>query len=714
MSDPIGFKLPLTETSQNSGVYQANITIMNRTSELKAWIQASKGETVKVTSIQDPNKSASILVWPSLKIYPEQDNKAALEDDQYSQQYSTTSPLPVAWTFRTNASWLVWDPVTHTMSGIPRNANVGHYYVNINLSYQDYIPDEHNFTLIVNNTPPMIATVDVKQVKENELLKVDYNSTDDGSGHVTWHLKTNVGSWLSINSTTGVLSGIPRDSDIGQHYINVSVDDGNGGRDSRNFTINVIDVNNPPKISGKDITEVYENTQYAANYSVMDPDKKDTVFTWTLKTNASWLIINSATGNITGTPHNSDVGWYWVNVTVKDPLEAEDYRNFNLTVINVNDPPVWTNVPKNATIKNTDTYTFDVNATDIDVENSLRYGIRSSPASTISIDPSTGVITWKPEAPGIYLVNVSVTDTYVTLYHEFVIRVNAPPTSSLVSPINGSQIGASNLTLQWTVSDKNGDKVTSNLYLSKDLNLVKTLSSSSRIAAKLTVLTFTPTIKLDREVTYYWTVIPYDGIMDGTCENGIWNFKITEAASNHPPVLEPINRKKVKVGETFRLTVKGNDPDPNDALKLVYGLNTPPEGMTIDPALGTINWKPTEKQTGTYTIVVTLSDGKKSVSTNFEIEVEKGTTGTGGWSASSLLLPIIVILIIVGALIGAAIMMLKRKGKGQIPQAAPVVEPGTAMDQRANVPQNEMSEPPSGSPLVQVPPQYPPQNPPQY
>jgi len=56
------------------------------------------------------------------------------------------------------------------------------------------------------------------------------------------------------------------------------------------------------------------------------------VLTWSLATNSTWLSIEPFTGVLSGTPTHSDVGYFWVNVTVDDGNSGTDWHNFTLTV----------------------------------------------------------------------------------------------------------------------------------------------------------------------------------------------------------------------------------------------------------------------------------------------------------------------------------------------------------------------------------------------
>jgi Bacterial Ig domain/Secretion system C-terminal sorting domain/CHRD domain len=76
----------------------------------------------------------------------------------------------------------------------------------------------------------------------------------------------------------------------------------------------------------------------------------------------------------------------------------------------VSDPPVFTNIANDATVREGQEFTADFNATDIDGHN-LTFSILSGPSGA-SVDPATGVFTFTPgeDQSGSHDVVVSVTD----------------------------------------------------------------------------------------------------------------------------------------------------------------------------------------------------------------------------------------------------------------------------------------------------------------
>ncbi len=103
--------------------------------------------------------------------------------------------------------------------------------------------DSGNVTVTVTgvNDAPIIGTiVNDLTVLENESYSWNYTGDDLVDGDtVTWTLVSNA-TWLSINSTTGVLSGIPPFHSAGNYSVNITLSDGHGAADWLEFTLTVL------------------------------------------------------------------------------------------------------------------------------------------------------------------------------------------------------------------------------------------------------------------------------------------------------------------------------------------------------------------------------------------------------------------------------------------------------------------------------------------
>jgi len=103
------------------------------------------------------------------------------------------------------------------------------------------------------------------------------------------------------------------------------VSDGLGGVDFRNFSLAV--VNRPPAISVSAPSTGEAGASYSGSFSGTDPD--DDSLSWSLTTNATWLLIDAATGQLYGTP---SLGTYFANLSGRDPYGGVAFQNFTITV----------------------------------------------------------------------------------------------------------------------------------------------------------------------------------------------------------------------------------------------------------------------------------------------------------------------------------------------------------------------------------------------
>jgi len=466
---------------------------------------------------------------------------------------------------------------------------------------------------------------------------------------------------FDIDAVTGKVNFTPVQAQVGDHAVQVKVTQVVGCLSAyENFTITILNTNDRPRMITNDSLEAIEDRPYEVDYNVTDEDVGDT-HTWTVQSNFSWLRMNSSTGVLNGTPTNDDVGKDWVNVTVMDRGLLSDHHNFTLEVVNTNDRPEWTDVPGNTTINVMDKFHFDVNATDMDVGDVVRYSISSVPSTDIRIDKDTGVIDWQPTSPGARRIALTASDGTAEIKHNLTITVlapNGPPSCTLLAPANGTGSSGQKVVFQWSVSDPDGDNVTSDLYVGKSLADVKATALSVRMAKGLKATNFTaPALVFEPGTTYYWLVVPYDGELYGKCTNGVFTLKTL--STNNPPKIEVIPDKKAKVGKELKVSSVGSDPDAADAGKLVWGL-VAPKGANINKTTGKITWVPSKDQVGENTFTVTLTDGRATANRTFKVTVEKETS----WfeQSGALLLALLVVVIAVIAMV-VVVVLRRKKGK---------------------------------------------------
>jgi predicted transcriptional regulator len=316
-----------------------------------------------------------------------------------------------------------------------------------------------------------------------------------------------------------------------------------------------------------------------------------------------------------------------VNVTVSDHRGGFDNHNFTLEVINVNDAPIWIQVPEDLEIVEGEALIYNVSAMDVDSGDVLTYDISSFPASEISIDSNTGAIVWLASIVdyqvGIQrvlevLITATDGDEIINAIFNITVLPNPRPSVSLLSPANHEIVSAFGTELNWFGTDEKNDSLTFDVYLSTDLSAITRQLDSARVVKDTNQSTYLLE-SLEYGSIYYWIVLPYDGWAYGLCSDGIFSFII-----NTPPTISSISSQKAVIGEKFSYTVESSD-DSATVEDLVYYLDAAPDGMSIHRKSGLLTWIPTRAQDGEHIIIISLSDGIDIVNTSFTIKVTESS-----------------------------------------------------------------------------------------
>jgi len=175
--------------------------------------------------------------------------------------------------------------------------------------------------------------------------------------------------WITaFDNTSGTLSGSPDNSHVGVHSnIIITVEDSDGLiTPLPAFSITVNNTNDAPAISGTPATSVNENTPYSFKANVTDVDDPDTT-SFNITNQPDWADFDTDTGTLSGTPGNEDVGIHAnISIEITDAAGASDTLDaFDITVINVNNAPTFTNNPPTS-VNEDASYDFILTATDVD------------------------------------------------------------------------------------------------------------------------------------------------------------------------------------------------------------------------------------------------------------------------------------------------------------------------------------------------------------
>jgi hypothetical protein len=271
---------------------------------------------------------------------------------------------------------------------------------------------------IPTQTAPVLAAVPDQTVDELTLLRLTLSATDSDLPANTLTFSLVSGPSGLAATPTGELSWTPTEAQgPGTYDVTVRVTDNGSPAMSadRTFKVTVREVNTAPVLATVPDQSVDELTLLRLTLSATDNDLPANTFTFSLVSGPSGLAV-TPTGELTWTPTEAQgPGTYDVTVRVTDngsPAMSAD-KTFKVTVREVNTAPVLAAVP-DRTVDLGNTLRFTASATDADVPaNALTFSLDAAP-SGMSVDPTTGEVTWTPtilQSPSTNVVTLKVTDS---------------------------------------------------------------------------------------------------------------------------------------------------------------------------------------------------------------------------------------------------------------------------------------------------------------
>lgn len=313
----------------------------------------------------------------------------------------------------------------------PADAQVFSHWINITVTDSGSISSSRLLNFSVNNTPdfPRWTNISTNYTAwANTTFWARVNASDDDSLTVFGDTVTYFANytWFNINSTTGIISfnNTELNDKVGTYWVNITANDTTGLKNSTviNFTIYQ---NSYPSI---DIRQEYNMTEgYSFYLNISANVTTDTGETVNYTDNTSLFNINPATGVISFTPTDNNVGIYWVQINITDSHGTTNTSIFNFTVYNEEDAPVLEAIPNLTNLTEGAPVTFYVNFSDADFNISgstetINVQSNSTTLFTLNLNATAAnatngkviiPITFTPSSTsnGTYWINISLNDS---------------------------------------------------------------------------------------------------------------------------------------------------------------------------------------------------------------------------------------------------------------------------------------------------------------
>ena len=423
-----GGTLPFT-FSVTAGTLPAGVARNSATGQISGTptTAGSFSFTIQVTDVNQAtaSKAFALTINPPPSI-----TTASLPTGTLGIYYSATvaasgGTAPLVWTITAGAlpAGLTLNSATGQISGGPTAA--GSSTVTIQVADANGAAVSKSFTLIISAVPAITTNSPLP----GGTIGVAYSQTltaTGGTPPLVWTITAGaLPPGLTLNSATGQISGTP--TTAGPSTIIVHATDANGASGAKSLTVTI----SPPLVIST--SSALPTATVGVSYSqTLTATGGAAPYTWSIRTGAlpAGLSLNSATGQISGTPTAAGLANFTVVVT--DSNAATAAKSLALSIVatlKITGPPlpngeVETSYSQTISLSGgTGPYTYVVSA-------------GALPAG-LSLNSASGLITGTPTANGVSNFTVQVTDSNGTkVSQQYTVTINLHVTIT-TTPLTG-------------------------------------------------------------------------------------------------------------------------------------------------------------------------------------------------------------------------------------------------------------------------------------
>ncbi len=503
-------------------------------------------------------------------------------------------------TYTPNANFNGTDTITYTISDGQGGTSIARVTVTVNA---------------VNDAPTAVGSLPARANVDaaSGISVATATGFADVDNATLSYSATGLPAGLSINSTTGVISGtIDRSaSQIGGgiYAITVTATDAGGLSATQNFTWTVT---NPAPTATNDTATTNEDTSVTISVLTNDSDPDGDPLSVISASAANGSVVINANGTITYTPNANFNGSDTITYRISDGQGGFANATVAVTIAAVNDAPVATAIAPRANLDGA-IVSVPVASSFSDVDgDALTYSATGLPAG-LSINATTGVISGTIDRSasqvngGAYTIAVTASDGRGgNVTSSFAWTVTNPGPTATNDSASTNEDSPVIIAVLTNDLDPDGDPLT--------VTSASALHGTVVINANGTI-TYTPIGNYNGPDTITYT------ISDGQGGTSSARVAMTVNAVNDLPVADPLSNQTNLDSQVISLPVASGFSDP-DGDPLTFGATGLPAGLTINATTGvisgTIDHSASQLNGGVYSVTVTASDGKGgSVSSTF-------------------------------------------------------------------------------------------------
>ena len=645
--------------AQGPGTYTFTLRAMDNGSPSRA---ASQRVTVTVREVNQP-PTFSVINPPTVGEGTRLLLRLDATDPDFpanTMVYNLEPGAPLGLTLNPSTGEIEWTP-TETQGP-------GDYPVTVRVSDQTASPLSSTTTFNIHvdevNLAPTLLPISLQSVTEGDTLTFTARAFDNDlpAQLLEFSLSQGFPEGVTLDPITGVFRWQPKPEQVpSTSFITLHVVDNGVPRrsSSQTFTLIAVKPNRAPVLAVIPNQTVSEGVAMSLTASATDVDEQQSL-TYSLEPGApSGVVINGSTGQITWTPtENQGPFTHTLTIRVSDTGEParSDIKSFKVIVTEINQPPVL-NTLTNQVVTIGRTLYYQATASDVDYPaNTLVYSLVGGTPNGLTIDPSSGLISWTPiaaQARTTNRVTVRVTDNGVAAMNDSkafqiivqpssvwqrIVSTGTASSSSLYLYIDGpGDVYIDNLRIvegtnpdvgpnllpngdfesllsgPWVVSANLSNSILDSTTAQNGLTSLHMIASAAGTTRGSSIWQdITPVLTPGANYTLSYWYLPKTNSPNLTIRlsgSGITVTHSVAPAPNSAPVLATIPDQTLVEMAPFSLLCVAQDGD-NPPQPLTFNLEPgAPTGLTIHPVTGLLTWTPTEAQSpSTNTITIRVTD----------------------------------------------------------------------------------------------------------
>ena len=598
-----------TDGNSNAEIVDGTLFVTpqnNYFGDIQVTITASDGEF-------DVNQSFTLTVIP-INDPPDIINltdQTILEDSELTIELNASDPDGDDVSFNASASENAEVIISgNILNIIPTENFNGDIIVTVSVTDGEYSASQI-FTLTVlsvNDAPEIISSPLTEAIQG---INYEYIvEANDGDGDELSFGLQNVPSWLSLAGN--ILSGMPSDSDVGDHNVVVTVTDGELA-DNQSFTISVVNLNDLPTVSDLTVT-VLEDSSVTITLLGEDIDGDDITFSISSPPLNGSVELES--NEAIYTPNQNYNGNDSFGYTANDGEYTSAEGIVNISVSPIDDPPSMAHIPDMEMLEG-DTLVYSIEYSNIDGEDeNILFFAHTEEGSTgneadefLIIIDGILIITPPSDFNGDVPITIEITDGIFSVSESFVLTVIAVNDPPILAGINDQEINEdSELIVELLASDIDGDELT--FYVNP--------VSEALMSIENNYLTLTPVLNYFGDVNVLVSVS--DGEFVDSTEFSLNVLPVNDA----PELINNIENISVNEGaEDVLVNLIEIFYDVENGSELAYSVSENVNGLSavISESVLTLSFE--DENFGSGVVGITASDNisRATVSTSFNVEI---------------------------------------------------------------------------------------------